>query len=249
MDLVGRLWDSWEPGALVADEDTGVYVDHTKVHLVNFEGEFYKCRGPLNTLPGPQHRPVICQAGGSGAGRAFGATHADTVIGSSNGMEPMRSYRRDMDGLLAERGRKPSDCKVLFLISPVLGDTEEEAQEKQRAITTQTAASLERSLFAMSYFSGMDLSKFDVDEPLPPDFVAKHRATTSVELVGTPDKVAAQMDEITQEIKGDGFLVASPVTLQSITEIARGLAPALKRRGAIRTGYEYPTLRENLLAF
>jgi len=177
-----------------------------------------------------------------------------------------------MDRLLAERGRKPSDCKVLFLISPVLGDTEEEAQEKQRAITTQTAASLERSLFAMSYFSGMDLSKFDVDEPLPPDFaaringhqstmsdymsagqtlrqMAKHRATTSVELVGTPDKVAAQMDEITQEIKGDGFLVASPVTLQSITEIARGLAPALKRRGAIRTGYEYPTLRENLLAF
>jgi FMN-dependent oxidoreductase (nitrilotriacetate monooxygenase family) len=272
MDLVGRLWDSWEPGALVADEETGVYVDHTKVHLVNFEGEFYKCRGPLNTLPGPQHRPVICQAGGSGAGRAFGATHADTVIGSSNGMEPMRSYRRDMDRLLAERGRKPNDCKVLFLISPVLGDTEEEAQDKQRAITTQTEASLERSLFAMSYFSGMDLSKFDVDEPLPPDFaaringhqstmadymsagptlrqMAKHRATTSVELVGTPDKVAAQMDEITQEIKGDGFLVASPVTLQSITEIARGLAPALKRRGAIRTGYEHATLRENLLAF
>jgi alkanesulfonate monooxygenase SsuD/methylene tetrahydromethanopterin reductase-like flavin-dependent oxidoreductase (luciferase family) len=211
---------------------------------------------------------VICQAGGSGAGRAFGATHADTVIGSSNGMEPMRSYRRDMDRLLAERGRKPTDCKVLFLISPVLGDTEEEAQEKQRAINAQTEASLERSLFAMSYFSGMDLSKFDVDEPLPPDFaaringhqstmsdymsagptlrqMAKHRATTSVELVGTPDKVAAQMEEI----KGDGFLVASPVTLKSITEIARGLAPALKRRGAIRTGYEHATLRENLLAF
>ena len=52
---------------------TGVFADYTKIHPIDFEGRFYKCRGPLNTAPGPQRRPVICQAGGSPAGLAFAA--------------------------------------------------------------------------------------------------------------------------------------------------------------------------------
>ena len=49
------------------------------------------------------------------------------------------------------------------------------------------------------------------------------------------------------EVGGDGFLIAAPVTRRNITEIADGLAPALRRRGLLRTGYEHDTFRENLL--
>ena len=77
--VASRLWESWESGAIVADPPTGVFADHTKIHPINVEGRFYKSRGPLNTAPGPQRRAVICQAGGSPAGRAFAAKHANTI--------------------------------------------------------------------------------------------------------------------------------------------------------------------------
>jgi FMN-dependent oxidoreductase (nitrilotriacetate monooxygenase family) len=272
MEVADKLWESWDADAAVKNTQTGAYVDYTKVHLIEHDGPYYKCRGPLNTMPGPQRRPVICQAGGSGAGKAFGATVADTIIASSTGVEKMAAYRRDIDRLLIERKRAPKDCKVLFLVSPTLGDTAAEALEKHRIRKLQTQESIDQSLAAMSYFSGVDLSKFDVDEPLPEDFarringhqstmadymstgvtlreMCRHNATTSVELVGTPDAVAARMEEINSEIEGDGFLFAMPVVRAVVEEIATKLAPALKRRGAIRTGYDFPTFRENLLAF
>ena len=57
IDLVKELWASWEPDAVVADHASGIYADHTKVHPVNFEGRFYKSRGPLNTIPLPAGQP------------------------------------------------------------------------------------------------------------------------------------------------------------------------------------------------
>ena len=55
------------------DRETGTYADHRKVRPINFEGKFFKVRGPLNTVRSPQGRPVFVQAGGSPRGRAFAA--------------------------------------------------------------------------------------------------------------------------------------------------------------------------------
>src|SRR5882757_6759324 len=50
VDVVKQLWDSWEPDAIVRDRETGRYADHTKVNTIDFEGKYYKSRGPLNTV-------------------------------------------------------------------------------------------------------------------------------------------------------------------------------------------------------
>jgi alkanesulfonate monooxygenase SsuD/methylene tetrahydromethanopterin reductase-like flavin-dependent oxidoreductase (luciferase family) len=84
--LTFKLWQSWDEDAVIADDEQVVFADHEKVHHVNFAGQYFKSRGPLNTIPGPQGRPVICQAGGSPAGRDFGAKYADTIIGSARGV-------------------------------------------------------------------------------------------------------------------------------------------------------------------
>ena len=78
---------------------------------------------------------------------------------------------------------------------------------------------------------------------------ASYHVAESIPLVGTPDDVAVQMGEAMDYAGGDGFLVALPVTRRFITEIADGLAPALRRRGLIRTTYDHTTFRENLLAY
>jgi FMN-dependent oxidoreductase (nitrilotriacetate monooxygenase family) len=273
MQVVSALWESWDGDAAVMDETTGVFADHHKVRHVDFEGRFYRSRGPLNTVPGPQRRPVVCQAGGSPAGRELAAAHADTVVSAVVGVEAMKEYRDDMSRRLIAHGREPSDVKILFLVDPVLADTDRGARAKQERKRAALAANIEGALSGMSYVSGMDFSKFDLDAPLPDmsksnghqssvadyqkagqgrtlrEVAINRRIAESVELVGTPETVAVQMQEAMNYAGGDGFLIASPVTRKNITEIADGLAPALRRRGLIRSGYEYDTFRKNLLAF
>jgi long-chain alkane monooxygenase len=63
----------------------GDVADPAKVHYVDIKGKYYQSRGPLNTIPSKQRRPVVCQAGGSPAGRDFAAKYADTVVAIAPG--------------------------------------------------------------------------------------------------------------------------------------------------------------------
>jgi FMN-dependent oxidoreductase (nitrilotriacetate monooxygenase family) len=134
MDVCRGLWGSWQPGAIVADRKGGVLVDHTKVHAVNYSGKYFSTRGPLNSGPAPQGQPVIAQAGGSPRGRKFAAAHADTIVVNAKGIEAMRTYREDVHKHMVARGRKPSDCKILYLINPILGDTMERPRHVEEAV-------------------------------------------------------------------------------------------------------------------
>ncbi|MCF7550462.1 NtaA/DmoA family FMN-dependent monooxygenase [Pseudonocardia sp. WMMC193] len=271
MDAVSALWDCWDDDALVMDHETGVFADHTKVRHADFAGEYFRTRGPLNVPPGPQRRPVVCQAGGSPAGREFGARHADTIIAQAYSVADMKAYRADIDARAAAAGRDPKDVKVLFLATFTFGDSEERAREKARAKEAAAAAAIEPKLASLSFASGIDFGAFPLDEPLPEirtnaaqsvtalhlrgtegmtlREIAARRMTGAVEFTGTPDGVAAQMGEAMAEAGGDGFLVQAPITRRIVAEVADGLAPALRRRGLVRDGYAHPTFRENLLAF
>ena len=66
-----EFWDSWAPDAVLADRDNGVYVDPTRVRVVEHRGPQFDVRG-VSTLPrAPQGHPVLLQAGDSADGRAF----------------------------------------------------------------------------------------------------------------------------------------------------------------------------------
>ncbi|RAH97377.1 FMNH2-dependent monooxygenase [Acuticoccus sediminis] len=272
MEVVEALWNSWEPDAIVADPETGVYADHNKVHTIDFVGKYYKCRGPLNTAPGPQRKPVICQAGGSPAGMAFATKYADTIVASKLGIEAMKGYRAEITERLVRNQRPADSAKVLFLIAPILAETDEEAFDRRDRQRKKEAEDWEARVERMSYMSGIDFGQFELDEPLPDDLLPKingHQSgmkeilskgatlreltkftpVESIELVGSPDTVAAKMGEAMEEIGGDGFLITNTITRRTVAEIAEGLAPALKQRGLTRKAYEPGTFRENLLAF
>ncbi|MCW2561468.1 MAG: FMN-dependent oxidoreductase, nitrilotriacetate monooxygenase family, partial [Mycobacterium sp.] len=95
-DVVNQLWDSWEADAVVMDRDSHTYADYRKVHSIDFDGKYFKSRGPLNTVPSPQHRPTFLQAGASPRGRQFAAGAADTIIAVGTGIEGMKEYRDDI---------------------------------------------------------------------------------------------------------------------------------------------------------
>ena len=274
MQVVRALWASWEPAALIADRRSGILVDHTKVHAVNHEGRFFKTRGPLNSGPCPQGQPVIAQAGGSPRGRQFAAQHADTIVAHTKGITAMKVYRDDVRARMVAHGRDPESCKVLFLVAPIIGETEEEAQEKKRIRVARAEAQLPQRLAHLGKITNIDFGKFDLDRPLGDvttnghqqtldEFRAKaagktlrqamadhNAAEMSVELVGTPDRVAARMGEVMEEAGGDGFLFSlSNVSRRTLAEIEDGLVPALQERGLTRAAYSHAHFRDNLLEF
>src|SRR5262249_37519636 len=71
LEVVKGLWDSWEDGALVGDKATGVFIDTTRMHVLNHVGPYYQVQGPLNSSRPPQGYPVIFQAGASDRGLEF----------------------------------------------------------------------------------------------------------------------------------------------------------------------------------
>jgi FMN-dependent oxidoreductase (nitrilotriacetate monooxygenase family) len=274
MDVCRQLWDSWEPGAIIADRHRGVLVDHNKVHAVNFEGKYFRTRGPLNSGPCVQGQPVIAQAGGSPRGRAFASRFADTIVAHTKGIAAMKAYRDDVRARMVGWGRDPEHCKVLFLVAPIIGETEQEAQEKKRARARRAEETVLERLAHLGKVTNIDFGKFDLDAPVPDvttnghqqtldefrrkaagktlrQTMADHNATElSIELVGTPDSVAARMGEVMEEAGGDGFLFSLPnVNRRTLAEVEDGLVPALQDRGLVRAAYTYPTFRDNLLEF
>jgi FMN-dependent oxidoreductase (nitrilotriacetate monooxygenase family) len=277
MEVCNQLWNSWAPDAVVMDRETGTYADFRKVHPINFEGRFFKSRGPLNTVRSPQGRPTLLQAGGSPKGRSFAAKHADAVIAISNGVQAMKAFRDDIRSLAAGHGRDPDDVKVMFLVAPGLGETEQEAWDRhRRRVSGQDF--LEQCLALISSITDIDFAKYPLDEPLPERLVTNGEQTSldmfqqwgsgktlrelvvaasggivqSIELIGTPEQVADRMAEAMEEVGGDGFLITTAsqaVSRRQVIEVTEGLVPALQRRGLVRTEYSHPTLRENLLAF
>ena len=275
VDLVCKLFDSWDDGAMLMDRARGVYADHRKVRPIHFEGKYFKSRGPLNTVRSPQGRPAFVQAGGSPRGRAFAAKWADSIIAVANGNDGMRKYRNDVRNHAEKAGRNPDDAKVLFLVYPFLGETEQDARDKHQRLVTSPAF-IEMTLASISTITDIDFSKFDLDQPLPhlttngeqgsldkfaqwgSNKTLRQLATErfggpgDISLIGTPDQVAATMEEIMQEVGGDGFLISTPFQRTSrrfINEVAEGLVPALQRRGLTRTAYTTSTLRETLREF
>ena len=59
VEVVRRLWDSWEDGAEIRDVTTGRFVDRDKLHYVDFAGEHFSVRGPSITPRPPQGQPLV----------------------------------------------------------------------------------------------------------------------------------------------------------------------------------------------
>jgi len=53
------LWDGWSADTMIIDKASGRYLDAATVHVPNYEGPFYKVRGPVNAARPPQGHPVL----------------------------------------------------------------------------------------------------------------------------------------------------------------------------------------------
>ncbi len=271
-DVVVGLWDSWEEGGLIRDKASGIYMDRDKVHFLDHEGPHFRVRGPLNVTRTPQGRPVVAQAGSSEAGRELAAKTADVVFTAQTKLAEARAFYADVKGRAARYGRSPDDIKIMPGITPVLGTTAAEAQERYEQL--QALMPDDVALQSLSHISGgLDLTQYPLDGPLPdlpPSNAAKARQELVVRtaraqnmtlrqiarhtaagtghrvLVGTAEYIAGEMETWLKQNAADGFNVICNYYHQPFEDFTRLVVPELQRRGVFRTAYEGTTLRANL---
>jgi alkanesulfonate monooxygenase SsuD/methylene tetrahydromethanopterin reductase-like flavin-dependent oxidoreductase (luciferase family) len=63
VEVLRRLWDSWEDDAEIRDVATGRFIDRGKLHYIDFEGRWFSVKGPSITPRPPQGQPVVAALG------------------------------------------------------------------------------------------------------------------------------------------------------------------------------------------
>ncbi|GAB2980560.1 LLM class flavin-dependent oxidoreductase [Nocardioides montaniterrae] len=170
LDVVTKLWDSWEDDAILADRASGHYFDPDKVHAINHVGRYFQVEGALAAPRSPQGRPVYVQAGSSNEGRAFAARNAEAIFTAHQTIGDARAFYDDIKARAAGFGRNPDHVKVLPGISPFLGDTEKEARDLQSHVNELTVPAY--GLSQLESIAGISLGHLPLDERVPAEIFA-----------------------------------------------------------------------------
>ncbi len=269
-DVVTGLWDSWADDAWLRDQDSGIFFDPERMHVLDHKGEHLSVRGPLNIARPVQGWPVIVQAGASEAGRQLAAETAEAVFGSSRTIEDGQRFYADVKRRMRAVGRGPETLKILPGALVIVGRTREAAREKQALLDSLVHP--DSSLPNLSMRLGVDASAFDLDAPLPEippsnasqsgrdalvalarrDNLTVRQLATMVggygglQMVGTPGEIADTMQAWLDAEACDGFNVMFPTVPAGLDEFVDLVVPELQRRGIFRREYEGTTLREHL---
>lgn len=274
VEVVKKLWDSWEDDALLIDRETGRFADPTRVHDLNHKGKWFSIKGPLNISRPVQGHPVIIQAGSSESGKELAAKTAEVIFTAWQTLDEAQNFYQDVKGRLTKYGRSAESLKIMPGVFPVIGRTAKEAEEKKQYLVELIPEKVGVGL--LSALISYDLSNYLVDEPLPelPDIEDINGAKTRFQLVkdlgdrenltirqlyqrvagarghreikGTPIEIADQLQEWFEHGAADGFNIMPPYLPGGLDDFVDLVIPELQNRGLFREEYSGHTLRDHL---
>ncbi|MER5321298.1 LLM class flavin-dependent oxidoreductase [Streptosporangium roseum] len=101
VEVVRRLWDSWEDDAEIRDVATGRFIDRDRLHYIDFEGPRFSVRGPSIVPRPPQGQPLVTALAHSRLPYEFAARSADVAYITPHDTEQARAVAaevRDLGG-------------------------------------------------------------------------------------------------------------------------------------------------------
>ena len=270
MALVYQLWEgSWEAGAVLANRQTGVYADASKVHLVRHKGPQYQVQAMHLAEPSPQRTPLLYQAGSSARGSRFAAKHAECVFLNGQSMPGVKAIVDGIRSQAVAQGRSANDIQVWMGATIITADTDSQAQEKFEEY--KRYASSEGALVHAAASMGIDFAKYDMDEPIETgksqaivsNVEAMNRAagpqwtrrkllsqmilgSRQAPWVGSAETIANQLIEWSTQADVDGFNLSRTVVPECFDDFIALVVPKLQERGAYKTQYTPGTFRNKL---
>ncbi|HEY6649767.1 MAG TPA: LLM class flavin-dependent oxidoreductase [Mycobacterium sp.] len=99
VEVVRRLWDSWEDDAVIRDVATGRFVDRDKLHYIDFAGKYFSVKGPSITPRSPQGQPVVAALAHALPIYEFASRSADLVFITPQDDDSLRTILPEVAGL------------------------------------------------------------------------------------------------------------------------------------------------------
>jgi FMN-dependent oxidoreductase (nitrilotriacetate monooxygenase family) len=272
VEVVLKLWTSWDPDALAGDKKRGLWADPGRINAIDHHGDHFDVVGPLNVPRSPQGRPVLVQAGGSPAGLNLAARYADAVFAWNPIIAGSAAYRADLHRRARALGRTPGVPLVLPGLGFTIGGTETEARARRTELDEIAGP---RVLERLAGQIGVAPDDLDLDKPLPaalldPDReppgsrgmgsialeIARSEQLTVRELlprvmwhrnlVGAPEQIADNVEEWFLAGAVDGFNLMPDIGPSGIKAFVEHVVPILQHKGIFRSDYTGTTLREHL---
>jgi FMN-dependent oxidoreductase (nitrilotriacetate monooxygenase family) len=273
VEVVLKLWDSWEDGAAVTSRTTGQWADPAQLHPPRHQGRYFDVASYLPFPRSPQGHPFLTQAGSSPPGVALAARYADAVFTALTDVAAGAQFRQNLRSPAAACGRDPDQIRVLPGLSFLLAGTDAEAAALKDEL--EAAASSEFRWRNLANLAGLDYTTIDPDEPFPPGLLAgtpktsfgaaiykmaaEEPATTfrtvaqklsalpgGLDFTGTPEGMAQLITDWWDAGACDGFTIMPNVLPGQLAAFVDHVVPILQERGIARTEYAGTTLRDHV---
>ncbi|MFI5892492.1 LLM class flavin-dependent oxidoreductase [Actinoplanes sp. NPDC051513] len=130
VEVVRRLWDSWEDDAEIRDAATGRFIDRRKLHYINFDGRYFSVKGPSITPRPPQGQPLVTAL-----------AHAEIPYAFANGSADL-AYVTPADAaharkIVAQLSTRHIFADLVVFLDP---DAKERLDITDRSVSTSDAA-------------------------------------------------------------------------------------------------------------
>jgi FMN-dependent oxidoreductase (nitrilotriacetate monooxygenase family) len=134
IEIVLGLWDTYEDDAFIRDKETGIFLNHNKMHNIHYRGDYFSVEGPLNISRSVQGRPVLYTAGTSENFMEIATRYTDGVFTYGYDWEDTMALANKIRQKLVAKQRRPEDFIISISQNPIVGETDKDALDKYREL-------------------------------------------------------------------------------------------------------------------
>ncbi|MCU5774364.1 NtaA/DmoA family FMN-dependent monooxygenase [Erwiniaceae bacterium BAC15a-03b] len=167
IEVINALFDANEREAVQRSASGAVRIDPTRLHPINYQGEYFRVAGPLNVPPPPQHRPVQFQAGQSEAGITLGARYAEVIYTSQPTFTAANTFVTELQQRARAFGRENNLPLIMNSFHSIIGDSEADVARRLREKYERIDYQRGRLKVADMLGGEIELQDLPLDQPLP----------------------------------------------------------------------------------
>lgn len=112
VEVMRRLWDSWEDDAEIRDSASGRFLDRNKVHYINFRSEHFSVKGPSIVPRPPQGQPLVTVLAHGAPAYRLAAAGADVVFTTPSGTNAVGGVVAEVAAAQAQWRSQPDALQV-----------------------------------------------------------------------------------------------------------------------------------------
>jgi alkanesulfonate monooxygenase SsuD/methylene tetrahydromethanopterin reductase-like flavin-dependent oxidoreductase (luciferase family) len=150
VEIVRRLWDSWDDDAEIRDAAGQRFIDRERVHHIDYQAPGFSIRGPSITPRPPQGQPIVATVVDGDATRGLAASSSDVALLAAPDADGLRARADAVRAATSSAGRDPAQLRLLADVEVVLDADPGAAQERRDRLDARMPPGAARTRLAFT---------------------------------------------------------------------------------------------------